>query len=305
METRKPLLHFTSLLLLLVITLSSCMDSKEVEDPYKRLEQDVATIDSYLAANGLPAIKDVSGVRMVIQTLGQELPAQHNSHVLVDYVGKLLADGSVFDQGTIDDDLSRYIDGWKIAFTTLPVGSKAQLYIPSGYGYGSNSSGEIPANSILVFDVDFIDVEESATEKAQFDKDTTDINAYLEDKEIAEEVIKDATGVRYVITQEGTGATADWYSKVKLKYTIKLLADDSKTVATVEREPTADFASRPVDYIHGLKVGLRKLSEGSKATLYVPSGLGFGTSGASDGTGSLVVPANANLIIDVEVIEVQ
>ena len=66
------------------------------------------------------------------------------------------------------------------------------------------------------------------------------------------------------------------------------------------RSPSDQFYSRPVDYIMGMIIGLQKLSAGSKAVLYVPSGFAFGADGASDGAGTSI-PANANIIVEVEI----
>ena len=59
-----------------------------------------------------------------------------------------------------------------------------------------------------------------------------------------------------------------------------------------------------MDYIQGLMIGLQQLREGSKATFYIPSGLGFGVQGASNSSGTTVIPGNANIIVDIEVISV-
>ena len=48
------------------------------------------------------------------------------------------------------------IQGWDIAFRRLRSGSKAQLIIPSPYAYRDDPNRpKIPANSILIFDVEF------------------------------------------------------------------------------------------------------------------------------------------------------
>lgn len=291
-------------LLFLTICISSCMDSPEVDDPNKRLADEIRTIDNYLIANNsLFIVKDVSGVRMAIEELGKNLPAMSNSTVKVDYVGKLFSDGTTFDQGTIDGPLSSYIDGWKIAMSTLPAGTKARLYIPSAFGYGARSLAQIPANSILVFDIYFKEVTESAGQKSRFTTDTTAIDDYLALKGITS-FVKDTTGIRYVITEPGSGSIPYWYNGVKIKFTIKLLPDDTRIVATVEREPIDEFYSRPIDFFHGLNIILQKMKAGSKATVYVPSGRAFSTLGARDGAGVTVVPPNANIIVDVELIQV-
>jgi FKBP-type peptidyl-prolyl cis-trans isomerase len=40
----------------------------------------------------------------------------------------------------------------------MPVGSKWMLYIPSDLGYGARPAGDIPANSILIFEVELLEI---------------------------------------------------------------------------------------------------------------------------------------------------
>src|SRR5690606_25878519 len=190
-------------LILLLLVFVSCLNEDKTEDPYKRLTKEVKAIDDYLTTMGITPIKDVSGVRMVISQLGTGLPATVKSKINIDYVGKLFSTGATFDQGNVNDVLEKYIDGWKIAFTTLPAGSKATLYIPSGYGYGNRDNSSIPANSILQFDVNFKDVEETTAELNRLKEDTLAIDDYITDKGI-ENVVIDDSGLRYTINQEGT-----------------------------------------------------------------------------------------------------
>jgi FKBP-type peptidyl-prolyl cis-trans isomerase FkpA/FKBP-type peptidyl-prolyl cis-trans isomerase FklB len=64
-----------------------------------------------------------------------------------------------------------------------------------------------------------------------------------------------------------------------------------------------DQAVNPVSFplnslIQAWQIAFPLLSKGSKATLYVPSGLGYGERGS--GTS---IPRNANLVFDVELID--
>ena len=281
----------------------SCLDSDESEDPLTQLLRETETIDNYLASNNITAVKDVNGVRMVITELGEGLPATLTNKIDVDYVGKLFTNNTIFDQGNTTGLLSGYIDGWKIAFSTLPAGSKATLYIPSYWAYKNSPNGSIPANSILVFDIEFNDIVESSQEIQRLTSDTVAIDAYLTSKNIV--AIKDTTGIRYVINQLGGGPVPSWYDKVKMKYSFKLISNDTKVIYEDNNAaPTDNFHSRVVDYLPGMQVALQKLPEGSKATIYVPSGRAFGTTERLDQTGQVIVPANSNLIIELELTEV-
>lgn len=287
----------------LPIVLNSCLNSDNDNDPSVRLLEEIQTIDNYLAANNITAVKDKTGIRMQITKLGTGFPSGQKSTINVDYVGKLFTTGAVFDDGNTELPITSYIDGWQFAFTTLPAGSKATLYIPSIYGYASDEKPGIPANSILIFDVEFKKVIKTATENQRLASDTVAIDTYLDNKFI--DAVKDTTGVRYVISQVGTGATPTWYDKLKFKSAYKLLTDDTKIVAQVDREYGDSFDNRVVDQIaDGVKLGLQRMPAGSKAIVYIPSGLAFGTSGAKDSQGVVVIPANANIIVEIELLEV-
>jgi FKBP-type peptidyl-prolyl cis-trans isomerase len=292
------------LFLLGMVTLSGCLETDEPFDSYAQLQKDIQAIDSYLAENSISAVKDLRGVRMAIDQLGTGLPALVENKVKVGYKGTILGGTTPFDEGVIGDTtLNSYILGWQVALTTLPAGSKATIYIPSGLGYGTNPQQGIPANSILVFEIDFRQVQLTETEKQRLKTDTTAIDNYLVQKEITD-VVVDPSGLRYKITSEGTGPSPSWYTKTRLKLTYKLISDDTKVALAQTLEPHSAFDSRVVDYINGLKVILQKLKEGGKATIYVPSGLGFGSDEVRDNNNIRVIPPHSNLIVEVELLDV-
>ncbi len=286
----------------LPLGLYSCLGDGDQYNAIEQLLKETETIDNYLADNHINAVEDPSGIRMAISVLGTGFPGRNGSKVKVDYVGKLFSDGTKFDEGKVDGVLTDLIVGWRIALTTLPVGSKATLFIPSPLAYGNVAKQTIPANSILIFDITFNEVVQTTTELQKLASDTVAIDNYLVQKGIVAE--KDTTGLRYVITALGTGTTPTWYDRIKFKATYKLLTDDTKAVYTYEYVPTDDFYSRVIDQIpDGLKQGLQKLPAGSKATFYLASGLAYGTYGAASNNVQLI-PPNANIIIEVEFTEI-
>lgn len=130
--------------------------------------------------------------------------------------------------------------------------------------------------------------------KAQDDQiagDTVAIDAYLVAKSI--NAIKDKSGVRYVITKLGTGPKPVATSVVKFRYKGTFLEDGR----------TFDESATPIEYplsklIQGWQIIFPLLPKGSKATLYVPSSLGYGPSGFQPD-----IPPNANLVFDVELVD--
>lgn len=106
-----------------------------------------------------------------------------------------------------------------------------------------------------------------------------------------------ASGLQYLVTKEGTGKQPAATSIVKVHYTGKLV-DGTVFDSSVERGEPTEFPLNQV--IPGWTEGLQLMKEGGKATLYIPSKLGYGEQGVS-GT----IPPHSTLIFDVELIEVK
>ena len=84
-----------------------------------------------------------------------------SSVVTVAYTGKL-TDGIIFDQSSsvgISFPLTNVIQGWQEGIPLFSEGGTGKLLIPSALGYGSNAIGSIPANSVLIFDIELLDVD--------------------------------------------------------------------------------------------------------------------------------------------------
>ncbi len=276
-----------------------------VVPPAVQLERDIVIIDDYLAANGINAEKDTTGIRYVIHTLGTGPSPSLSTCVRVNYTGTLLSDGSQFDANpSMKFALGGLITGWRIMFPKLPQGSKATLYIPSVYAYGTVSQDKIPANSNLIFEVEVLDVYAYNTAgsycyndplllpEVQLAKDVAIIDQYLADKGITAQT--DASGLRYTVQSVGTGAAPTLSNCIQIKYTGKLLSDGS----TFDQNSTG-FKSPLKNLIQGLKAGMPLITKGSKATFYIPSGMAYGTQSSGS-----KIPANANLIFQVELVDV-
>lgn len=125
-----------------------------------KLEQDVAIIDAYLDGEGITAVQDPTGMRYVITQEGTGTKPCLESSITFKYKGMLLSGGSVFDENStgLTYPLKNLILGWQIVLPQLKAGTKATLYIPSGYGYGSSTLPGIPANSNLIFEIELVSV---------------------------------------------------------------------------------------------------------------------------------------------------
>ncbi len=110
------------------------------------------------------------------------------------------------------------------------------------------------------------------------------------------EIQSTASGLRYVVLAEGSGDKPTADSNVTVHYT-GYLTDGTKFDSSVDRGEPAKFGLNAV--IAGWTEGLQLMSPGAKYKLIVPSELGYGPAGFPP-----VIPGNADLVFDVELLEV-
>lgn len=149
-------MKFIPFVVAFVLFVSSC--SKETN----QAEIDDNAINSYLSSKQLTAVKDPSGLYYITTVTGTGTAPTVASTVEVKYKGSLI-NGTVFDQTATDKTftyaLSGLILGWQIGIPLMKEGGKATLLIPSRLGYGGSNLGAIPPNSVLIFDIELIDVK--------------------------------------------------------------------------------------------------------------------------------------------------
>ena len=140
-----------------ILGFQGCSDDDILTDQ-EQLELDIRFIDNYLQENGIDAIEDPSGVRYVIHTAGTGPKPSLASTVRVNYTGRFF-NGTIFETNSdVQFPLGGVILGWQIALTKVNEGSEVTVYIPSGLAYGPSSTGNIPPNSNLIFDIDLLEV---------------------------------------------------------------------------------------------------------------------------------------------------
>ncbi len=126
-------------------------------------QDDDKLIQDYLKSKNLKAEKTPEGVYYITTKEGSGANPTIDDRVKCHYKGYLL-DGSEFDSSYSRNQpatfpLKGVVKGWQIGIPLIKKGGKATLLIPSTLGYGSRAIGsKIPANSVLLFDVELIDI---------------------------------------------------------------------------------------------------------------------------------------------------
>ena len=127
---------------------------KPLEENKKFLEENAKKPNIKTTASGLQyeVIKDANGPKPTLK-----------DKVKVHYHGTLV-NGTVFDSSVergepITFPLNGVIQGWQEGLQLMNVGSKYRLFIPADLGYGPNPAGKIPANSLLIFEVELLSIE--------------------------------------------------------------------------------------------------------------------------------------------------
>lgn len=154
-------------LLLFAFVLSGCSSENECEltpnlnVDQAQLETDLEGIDEYLGENEIEAQVHETGLRYVINDAGNGNTAELCNTVSVNYEGRLLSNGEVFDSTDtpISFPLNQLITGWQIGIPLIEEGGSITLYIPSVYAYGRTGIGDvIPPNANLIFEISLTDV---------------------------------------------------------------------------------------------------------------------------------------------------
>ena len=104
-----------------------------------------------------------SGLQYKVMKEGSGAQPKTTDTVTVNYRGTL-TDGTEFDSSYKRGQPATFpvggvIKGWTEALQLMKVGSKYQLFVPPDLGYGANGQRAIPPNSVLIFEVELMDVK--------------------------------------------------------------------------------------------------------------------------------------------------
>jgi len=147
-------------LVLVVLYLKRSSNNKELA------AENIVIGNEFLAKNKSVegVIETASGLQYQVlqQGEGTEHPTARTK-VKVHYHGTLL-DGTVFDSSVERDSpisfgLNQVISGWTEGVQLMVVGDKFKFFIPSTLGYGNRAAGKIVPGSLLIFEVELLEIQ--------------------------------------------------------------------------------------------------------------------------------------------------
>jgi peptidylprolyl isomerase len=171
--------------------------------------------------------------------------------------------------------------GWEEGVTGMKVGGKRYLVIPPDLAFGDTDNGVIPANSTLVMEVELTEMTAPQV--------MTDVNE--EDYTVTE------SGLKYYDMVEGTGEEAVVGQTVSVQYT-GWLEDGTQFDTSLDSGSPFSFTLGENSVIAGWEEGLLGMKVGGKRQLVIPADLAYGESGSG------IIPANATLIFEVELVSI-
>ncbi|MDI1250056.1 MAG: FKBP-type peptidyl-prolyl cis-trans isomerase [Lacunisphaera sp.] len=149
----------------------------EIEAAFTAMQQKVSTEMAAAAEKQLAACNDflaknkaktgvtvtASGLQYEVLKSGTGPKPKTTDTVKVHYHGTLM-DGTVFDSSVernepIEFAVTGVIPGWVEALQLMSVGDKWKLTIPPAIAYGPRATGKIPANSVLIFEVELLGIK--------------------------------------------------------------------------------------------------------------------------------------------------
>jgi FKBP-type peptidyl-prolyl cis-trans isomerase FkpA len=158
---------------------------KQSKESAEQFGKDTVIIDNYLKEKNIVAQKTASGLRYIVTKPGTGPFAEKGQLLSINYAGYLL-NGKYFDTNieSVAKEKNlfqknrpykpfesamgghRVISGWEEAFPLMNKGSKITVYIPSTLAYGPNKrNADIVENSILVFDMELLDIKDMKDNK--------------------------------------------------------------------------------------------------------------------------------------------
>jgi peptidylprolyl isomerase len=272
---------------LCLAVLSCCLFGQVESRPASRAESKPA------AGAEDPNVKTTrSGLKYVVLSPGEPggKSPRGNDIVKMYYTGSVLGGGKFTEAQPpampFMVGLKDIVPGWSEGVQLMTPGAKFRLTIPPNLGFGKRAVRGIPPDSTLIIEVDLISFEDrtpSANPPFTPVDDT--------------KLIGTASGLKYRVVKQGTGATPKTGSTVTMHGALWL--SDGKLVSASYESGRPETFKVGGPAIAGWTEGIQLMKEGSTYVFVIPPSL---TTGATDPT---KIPPGATLVWHIDLIKVE
>ena len=168
----------------------------------------------------------------------------------------------------------------------------------------------VDSTTMLYFDVKLLSAETmEERQKAEMDKaekfkseEPGKLQAYLAKNKVT--VAPSDSGVYIIIQNPGSGRNIQKTDFVKINLTVSSI-EGKKVFSTLDRNQPITFEyGQPFD-TKGFDEAIGKMKKGTKATVVVPSKMGFGAKGRKDQTGADIITPYSPVVYDIEVLDLK
>lgn len=142
---------------------------------------------------------------------------------------------------------------------------------------------------ILILNVSCLN-DDYISPQEQLDRDIKAIDEYLKENSI--NAASHESGIRYQIHNSGDGEKPEDSDKITINYEGRFLTNEK----VFDQADSIQFQLNTL--IVGWRIGVPLIREGGSITLYIPSGYAYGPGAQRS------IPANSNLIFDIDLIKV-
>jgi FKBP-type peptidyl-prolyl cis-trans isomerase len=301
-----------------------------VDSPISLQKKEAESLQNYLTTNKVTVQPSPSGIYYIETAPGKGMKIDTGCGVKIQFKVSLTDGKQIFSTYDRPEPVSfqygKRFDtpGLEEAIGWMKKGTKATVIVPSKMAFGEQGRGTIvPPYSSIVYNVEIMDVvtkaefekeqavKKAAAEKEQASKKKDDqmkndnakgnessmIQKYLNDNKIT--VKPTASGLYYVERVKGKGPRAMAGKKVRVSYTGRLLNGKTFDSSVGKNPPYYEFVLGTGVVIKGWDEGIAMMNKGGKATLVIPSSLGYG----DRGMGADITPYSP-LMFDVELVDV-
>ena len=299
---------------------------KDAEAKAARLKgEESGKLQKFITSKGITVAPSATGVYYLEEKPGSGAVVKKGDFMSIDFTVLTIDEKKVFStldrKQPISFEYGQPFDtkGLDEGIGQMKKGTKARIIVPSSMGFGEKGRKDMTGNEIIapftpvIYDVEILTIQSKAEHekdlaakeaktkaeaKAAESKEPGLILNYMKEKNVSAKPT--ASGLYYIEKVKGKGARASAGKKVSVHYTGHLL-DGTVFDSSLERKPAKpfEFTLGTGQVIQGWDEGIALMNEGGKATLIVPSKLGYG----ANGSGGTIKPFSP-LVFEVELVKV-